>query len=733
MISDLLQARSRNRSSKIVNDKKVAKKKYDLVKIKAKIKYWFSREMVDELEEDGKLLLSLASFFGLLLVFMFEMVWKGVKSIKLTHTAVEKVEQVLNNSLGAKFEKLIARLESKRGGVKRSFLIALAFRNMKIKLTRSFVTVGGMALGIGAIVFLVSLGYGLQNVVVSRVAKLDELLMADITLGSASNLKIDKESLSRVAEVEGVSEVMPIVSLVGRVNFGGGVGESVVYGVTRKYLEVMGLRKLEGEYFESDEIAWNNGGGGVVAGVQDKWDVEPATYGRVRSKISFNVEEGTWLRVRSGPSVDSEVIGYLKRVTGGLDGTEVWGGKFLGDKRGQQGETAEGVRLGLWVSGPFPIWEKVGTEEYAIVEDEYGLQEWREGYVAEWGVIVDEAESRVFETVYGSGSVLGEATESANLADTDPTSSTASLGASEATISATVVGVDEQGVEWVEIEGESAGTKKAEINVISADEVSVKKAVVNSSFLKLLGFELDEAVGKAIGVKFVILSALKPDVEGSAETEEIQYEIVAVIDDGDSPVMYVPFEDLDSLGIVNYSQAKLMVEEKGELAGVREEVDTMGFSTSSVADTVERIDQLFASVRMVLATFGFVALAVASLGMFNTLTVSLMERTREVGVMKAMGMKSYEVRELFLAEAMVMGILGGVFGVLLGVVAGKLLSLLLSIFSIMKGVGWIDISYVPPGFILFVLVLSFIVGVVTGIYPARRATRISALDALRYE
>ena len=123
----------------------------------------------------------------------------------------------------------------------------------------------------------------------------------------------------------------------------------------------------------------------------------------------------------------------------------------------------------------------------------------------------------------------------------------------------------------------------------------------------------------------------------------------------------------------------------------------------------------------------------AALGMFNTLTVSLMERTREVGVMKAMGMQSSEVKELFLAEAMVMGILGGIFGVLAGWIAGKMLGVILSAFAVIKGVGYVDVSYIPPLFVIFVLVLSFVVGVVTGIYPARRATKISALDALRYE
>lgn len=722
MLSDLLQAR---KTQGVEEKEPKPRKRLTLKERKEKIKKLFSREMVDQLEEDGKLFMSLASFFGLLLIFLFELLWKGISSLKLWRSKAKQLESAMGKRWGAKLEQVVNKLESKRGGVKRSFLIAMAFRNMKMKMTRSYVTVGGMALGIGAIVFLVSLGYGLQELVVGRVARLEELKMADVTLSSSGSLVLDNDSLSRISEIKKIEKVMPVVSLVGRVNFGGGVGESVVYGVTSDYLKAAGLQKVKGEWFESSELALNQSERGVVAGAAVDWEVEPASYLRTRRKVSFNIEEDAWLRVRSEPNTDSEVIGYLKRVPDGFDGVELWGESFDGDKRGVQGETQSGEKLGLWVQAPYPLWEKVGVNEYEKVVDAYNVQEWREGYIAEWGVIIDEENSRVFDSVYGEKKVLGEATASAQVEQLEQSE--------EASISAVVVGVDEQGVEWVEIDDASSSAKKAEINQISAAEVKQRKAVVNSAFLKLLGVGEKDSLGQAVGVKFVILSSLKPDVEGSAETEEIEYEIVAVIEDGDTPIMYVPFEDIKALGVSRYSQAKIEVSDTGSLAGVREQIDTMGYTTSSVADTVAQIDQLFGSLRMVLAVFGLVALAVASLGMFNTLTVSLMERTREVGVMKAMGMKSYEVRELFLAEAMVMGILGGVFGVLMGILAGKLLSLILSIFSLAKGVGFVDISYVPIGFIIFVLVLSFIVGVVTGIYPARRATRISALDALRYE
>ncbi len=123
----------------------------------------------------------------------------------------------------------------------------------------------------------------------------------------------------------------------------------------------------------------------------------------------------------------------------------------------------------------------------------------------------------------------------------------------------------------------------------------------------------------------------------------------------------------------------------------------------------------------------------AGLGMFNTMSVSLLERTREVGLMKAMGMRSHEVRELFLTESMTMGFFGGLLGILMGIGIGKGLSILISVVAVSRGVGVVDISYLPVTFSTFIMVLSIIVGLVTGMYPARRATRISALDALRYE
>jgi ABC-type antimicrobial peptide transport system permease subunit len=269
--------------------------------------------------------------------------------------------------------------------------------------------------------------------------------------------------------------------------------------------------------------------------------------------------------------------------------------------------------------------------------------------------------------------------------------------------------------------------------VVKVAEGSIREAVVNKAILSVLALPEDQAVGQTITLTFVAVGDL---IEGEAqriESAPTTYTIVGVTPEEDTPVVYVPFTELRSLGLNRFSQVKVVAENKKVLPAVRASIEAMGYGTVSVADTVAQIDTLFATFRVVLGGIGLIALVVAALGMFNTLTVSLLERTREVGLLKAMGMKSEEVRELFLTESMIMGFYGGVLGLIIGSLAGKLLSLALSSVALARGVGFIDVSVVPFSFVVGVVFLAILIGIVTGYFPARRATRISALNALRYE
>lgn len=626
------------------------------------------------------------------------------------------VDRLLRKPLSKIYKRILSFHRKNNTSINRIMLIELALRNMRVKRSRTTITIGGMSLGIGAIVFLVSLGYGIQDLVVSRVARLEEMRQADITVAAGSNLKISDETIATFKDLPNVEQVLPQIAVVGRVNFQNSVSDMAVYGVTSDYLTQSAIKPVQGKIFENNDISKPISQNisqpqPEVAGVNTKL----ASSGQLIGNISYEIEPSVWIKVRSRPDKTAPIIGYTKRVEGNQNGGYYWGGSYPDNKDGTAGSDAEGNTLGKWIKANVKSWDKkicdtknpdcVDGQYIAIEED--GRQKQIDGYFAQINV-------RTFENdVSDFSQVLGESTGSAIVLPTESTSAA--------------------DLELAAIASEAAGLSSKKTKTVPLSSSAVKQAVVNRAMLQVLGITEESAIGKTFSASFVVIGDLLADATQKVESVPSDYTIVGVIPDEKSPVFYVPFIDLRSLGIQYYSQIKIVAENKNVLPKIRKQIEALGFNTRSVADTVEQINSLFATVRTVLALLGMVALAVAALGMFNTLTVSLLERTREVGLMKAMGMKSKEVKELFLTESMIMGFFGGVLGVLFGFVIGKILGILISIIAISKGVGFVNITVIPTAFIFFIVLLSLVVGVITGIYPARRATKISALNAMRYE
>jgi ABC-type antimicrobial peptide transport system permease subunit len=612
------------------------------------------------------------------------------------------------NLLDTRQQKTISRID----------LIELAIKNMKSKRTRTVVTVGGMMIGIGIIVFLVSIGYGVERLVVTRVARLDEMKQTDVSPQTGGKIKINDKTLSDFKDISGVESVLPLIAVVGRVNYMNSASDMAVYGVTTEYLKQSAIKLVEGKIFESNELSFDVSNlRQEVAGVSVESKI-----GSMNEKIQdidFTFDPGTWIRVRESPSATSKIIGYTKRVEGTPQGEEVWGGVYTSDdEAGNFGETEDGKPLGKWIKSNVLLWKSESCDSatqgdcengmYLVARDENNKQVQEEGYFAELGVQISG-----FNIV--EPKVLGVSTDASDSAVTSTGDSTQS------------------DIDWVEIASEAGIIKPPDTKTVSLSASAKKQAVVNRAMLAILGIKEADAIGKKFKTSFVVVGDLLSDPTANIESTETEYTIVGVAPEDKTPVFYVPFMDLRGLGITNFSQVKVVVKDQNGLAKARQQIESMGYNTQSVADTVAQINSLFSTARTILMLLGMVALAVASLGMFNTLTVSLLERTREVGLMKAMGMKSSEVKELFLTESMMMGFFGGILGIILGWVLGKLLGLILSFFAIIKGVGFVDVSYIPLTFILVIVFLSLFVGLVTGIYPARRATKISALNALRYE
>jgi putative ABC transport system permease protein len=166
---------------------------------------------------------------------------------------------------------------------------------------------------------------------------------------------------------------------------------------------------------------------------------------------------------------------------------------------------------------------------------------------------------------------------------------------------------------------------------------------------------------------------------------------------------------------------------------VEEEIKKQGFNTFSILDASKGIARFFKILDMFLAIFGSMALAVASLGIVNTLVMAILERRREIGIMKALGASDGDVKRIFFFEAGTMGLLGGAVGTGLGWMIGKIINLATNIYLQRQDVQPENFWYVPLWLVITSLVFSVFVSLFAGLYPASRAARLNPVEALRHD
>jgi putative ABC transport system permease protein len=183
----------------------------------------------------------------------------------------------------------------------------------------------------------------------------------------------------------------------------------------------------------------------------------------------------------------------------------------------------------------------------------------------------------------------------------------------------------------------------------------------------------------------------------------------------------------------SYSTISVRVKNPKQVEAVEQAIKKLGFNTFSILDATRSLRQFFAVLDLFLGIFGSLALAVASIGIVNTLVMAILERRREIGIMKAIGASDGDVRKLFFAEAGAMGLLGGVVGVALGWTIGHIINLGTNIYLKRQALPPENFWSVPWWLVGAAIVFAFIVSLVSGLYPAGRAARLDPVQALRYE
>jgi putative ABC transport system permease protein len=201
----------------------------------------------------------------------------------------------------------------------------------------------------------------------------------------------------------------------------------------------------------------------------------------------------------------------------------------------------------------------------------------------------------------------------------------------------------------------------------------------------------------------------------------------------DLHVMQSDLRDTSPSSAPTYSSLSVRVENPNQVPVVEDAIKKMGFSAFSIVDATRSMRQFFAVLDVFLGIFGSLALAVASIGIVNTLVMAILERRREIGIMKALGASDADVRGLFFAEAGAMGLVGGAVGVALGWTIGRLINLGTNIYLERQHFPPAQIWSVPLWLVLSAITFSIVVSLLSGLYPAARAARLDPVQALRYE
>ena len=191
----------------------------------------------------------------------------------------------------------------------------------------------------------------------------------------------------------------------------------------------------------------------------------------------------------------------------------------------------------------------------------------------------------------------------------------------------------------------------------------------------------------------------------------------------------------------NYENVTVKVKSMDLVAQVEEKINEMGFNTNSMESIRKPLEEQSRKQMLLLGGLGAISLVVAAISIMNTMIMSLSERPREIGVMKALGCRLKDLRTQFLTEAGMIGLAGGVIGVILSYIASMVMNLVTSGMHIdslktalmILGDKGNRMSVIPIWLSLFGLVFSAFIGLVSGYGPAVKATKISALEAIRHE
>jgi len=250
----------------------------------------------------------------------------------------------------------------------------------------------------------------------------------------------------------------------------------------------------------------------------------------------------------------------------------------------------------------------------------------------------------------------------------------------------------------------------------------------------------------------VKLTLLKYTEEGTEIRKSIPVRITGIINETRGESDYSMYMTLDEVTSFNewalghrinrnrdgYPMVIVKVEDVSQVLDITDQITAMGYQAYTPQSFVQGINSFYVILQIIFGGVGAIALLVAAIGIANTMTMAILERTREIGLMKAIGATNRDVLSVFLGEAAGIGFIGGLGGVILGWSAGQVLNVLALAYlagqSAQQGGPPPTVAvYTPPWLPLFTLVFATVIGLLSGVYPALRAATLVPVNALKYE
>jgi len=245
---------------------------------------------------------------------------------------------------------------------------------------------------------------------------------------------------------------------------------------------------------------------------------------------------------------------------------------------------------------------------------------------------------------------------------------------------------------------------------------------------------------------------IKWDLNGNEIRKTLTYRVAGVLAQTQGESDWSIYMRLDEMKALNewamgrrinynkdgYGQVIVKVDSVEHVLDVNDQITAMGFQAYTPQSFVQGINNFYLVLQVIFGGVGAIALLVAAIGIANTMAMAILERTREIGLMKAVGATNRDVLSIFLGEAAGIGFLGGLGGVLIGWLAGQGINVIALVYmaqqSASQGGMPPSVAVSTPVWLpIFALVFATLIGLMSGLYPALRAATLVPVQALKYE